>query len=163
MADTTVKVDPRERLEEEHKSWKQCHPKGFSAEPSKDENGDVNWLFWNCAIPGQAKTPWEGGIYQLNMEFSERYPIEPPHCYFDPPILHPNVFPSGTVSLSLIDKDKGWKPQITVKQVLMGIQFLLNEPNFQQPAQAEAFALYTQSQFSYEQKIKEQAKKMAAK
>ena len=27
MADTTVKVDPRERLEEEHKSWKQCHPK----------------------------------------------------------------------------------------------------------------------------------------
>ena len=37
--------------------------------------------------------------------------------FFDPPILHPNVFPSGTVALSLIDKTKGWKPQITVKEV----------------------------------------------
>ena len=36
---------------------------------------------------------------------------------FNPVILHPNVFPSGTVSLSLIDKDKGWKPQITTKEV----------------------------------------------
>jgi ubiquitin-protein ligase len=36
---------------------------------------------------------------------------------FIPTILHPNVFPSGTVSLSLIEKEKGWKPQVTMKQV----------------------------------------------
>lgn len=36
---------------------------------------------------------------------------------FNPVILHPNVFPSGKVSLSLIDKNKGWKPQITTKEV----------------------------------------------
>ena len=36
---------------------------------------------------------------------------------FNPVILHPNVFPSGKVSLSLIDKNKGWKPQVTTKEV----------------------------------------------
>ena len=38
---------------------------------------------------------------------------------FNPPIFHPNVFPSGTVSLSLIENDtsNGWKPQTTLKEV----------------------------------------------
>lgn len=36
---------------------------------------------------------------------------------FNPVIFHPNVFPSGKVSLSLIDRNKGWKPQITTKEV----------------------------------------------
>jgi hypothetical protein len=31
--------------------------------------------------------------------------------------FHPNVFPSGTVCLSILDEDKDWKPAITIKQV----------------------------------------------
>lgn len=42
---------------------------------------------------------------------------------FNPVILHPNVFPSGKVSLSLIDKSKGWKPQITTKEVTIKTVF----------------------------------------
>ena len=44
---------------------------------------------------------------------------------FNPVILHPNVFPSGKVSLSLIDKNKGWKPQITTKEVTIA-KFLMS-------------------------------------
>lgn len=36
---------------------------------------------------------------------------------FTPPLFHPNVYPSGTVCLSIIDADKAWRPSITVKQV----------------------------------------------
>ena len=36
---------------------------------------------------------------------------------FDPPIFHPNVYPSGTVCLSLLDEDKDWRPAVTIKQV----------------------------------------------
>jgi len=79
----------------------------------------------------------------------------------NPVILHPNVFPSGKVSLSLIDKSKGWKPQITTKEVLLGIQLLLGEPNFQDPAQAEAYVVYCQSRMEYEERVKKQAKEMA--
>ena len=37
---------------------------------------------------------------------------------FDPPIFHPNVYPSGTVCLSLLDEDKDWRPAVTIKQVI---------------------------------------------
>jgi hypothetical protein len=36
---------------------------------------------------------------------------------FDPALFHPNVYPSGTICLSILDEEKGWKPSITVKQV----------------------------------------------
>lgn len=44
---------------------------------------------------------------------------------FDPVLFHPNIFPSGTVCLSILDAEKDWKPAITVKQLLVGIQDLL--------------------------------------
>lgn len=36
---------------------------------------------------------------------------------FEPPLFHPNVYPSGTVCLSLLDEEKDWRPAITIKQV----------------------------------------------
>jgi hypothetical protein len=36
---------------------------------------------------------------------------------FDPPLFHPNVYPSGTICLSILDEEKSWKPAITIKQV----------------------------------------------
>ena len=48
-------------------------------------------------------------------------------CAFTPPLFHPNVYPSGTVCLSILSEDKDWKPSLTVKQLLLGIQDLLNE------------------------------------
>lgn len=65
------------------------------------------------------------------------YPSKPPkcksikhevHCYtfdrvyagkFTPPLFHPNVYPSGTVCLSILDEEKSWKPAITIKQVCL--------------------------------------------
>jgi ubiquitin-protein ligase len=35
---------------------------------------------------------------------------------FEPPIFHPNVYPSGTVCLSLLDEEKDWRPAVTIKQ-----------------------------------------------
>ncbi|KTG05980.1 hypothetical protein cypCar_00019006, partial [Cyprinus carpio] len=61
---------------------------------------------------------------------------------FEPPIFHPNVYPSGTVCLSILEEEKDWRPAITIKQILLGIQELLNEPNIQDPAQAEAYTIY---------------------
>jgi len=46
---------------------------------------------------------------------------------FDPPLFHPNVYPSGTVCLSILNEDEGWKPAITIKQVaLSGQQLFVN-------------------------------------
>lgn len=132
----------------------------------KNPDGTLNLMTWECAIPGKKsvsrlnpsliilhitvltilflffQTIWEGGLYKLRMIFKDDYPSSPPKCKFEPPLFHPNVYPSGTVCLSLLDEEKDWRPAITIKQILLGIQDLLNEPNVKDPAQAEAYTIY---------------------
>ena len=51
---------------------------------------------------------------------------------------HPNVYPSGTVCLSILNDEEDWKSSITIGQILIGIQKLIeNEPNIESPAQYE--------------------------
>ena len=100
------------------------------------------------------------------------YPTKPPKCEvpffesfectlltnpegkFVPPLFHPNVYPSGTVCLSILNEEEGWKPAITIKQILLGIQELLNEPNPESPAQADAYNLFKKDRAAYEKKVK---------
>ena len=48
---------------------------------------------------------------------------------------------------------------MSVKQVLMGIQELLDNPNEKSPAQSEAYAAYTSDKASYERRVKLEVKK----
>ena len=89
---------------------------------------------------------------QLTMEFSEDYPSKPPKCKFPTGFYHPNIYPSGTVCLSILDEDKGWKPSITVKQILVGIQDLLDSPNPLSPGTrtiSASFLFFTTSRRVY--------------
>jgi ubiquitin-conjugating enzyme E2 I len=72
---------------------------------------------WECKIPGPEKTPWEGGLYTLIMEFPEEYPNKPPRCSFSPTLFHPNIYPSGTVCLSILNEDEDWKPTFDMAYV----------------------------------------------
>lgn len=113
------------RLIEERKAWRKDHPIGFFARPESSEDGSANLFKWVAGIPGKQGTDWEGGVYKLTMEFSQEYPSKPPKCKFNPPLFHPNVYPSGTVCLSILNEEEGWRPAIQIKQILMGIQDLL--------------------------------------
>ena len=62
---------------------------------------------WICGIPGKEGTPWEGGVFPLTMEFDTAYPSRPPKCRFPKGFFHPNIYPSGTVCLSILDESKG--------------------------------------------------------
>jgi ubiquitin-conjugating enzyme E2 I len=76
-------------------------------------------------------------------------------------LFHPNVYPSGTICLSILNEEEGWRPAITIKQILLGIQDLLDEPNPDSPAQSEAFNLYMRSKEQYRQRVKQEARKNA--
>uniref|UniRef100_A0A8C7HEI5 SUMO-conjugating enzyme UBC9 n=2 Tax=Oncorhynchus TaxID=8016 RepID=A0A8C7HEI5_ONCKI len=106
------------RLAQERKAWRKDHPFGFVAVPTKNPDGTMNLMNWECAIPGKKGTPWEGGLFKLRMLFKDDYPSSPPKCKFEPPLFHPNVYPSGTVCLSILEEDKDWRPAITIKQVV---------------------------------------------
>ncbi|KAK2786470.1 E2 SUMO-conjugating protein ubc9 [Emmonsiellopsis sp. PD_33] len=143
------------RLTEERKQWRKDHPFGFYARPKRGANGVADIKYWQCGIPGKSKTIWDGGLFKLDMIFPDEYPTKPPKCKFTPPLFHPNVYPSGTVCLSILNEEEGWKPAITIKQILCGIQDLLDEPNPDSPAQAEAYSMFTKDRVAYEKKVKQ--------
>jgi len=147
------------RLNEERKQWRKDHPFGFVAKPTRQDNGVIDLRRWECFIPGKEKTIWEGGYFKVELTFPEEYPVKPPRVKFVPPLYHPNVYPSGTVCLSILNEESddnkpGWKPAITLKQILLGVQTLLNEPNLDSPAQADAYQVYKKDRDQYNRKIK---------
>uniref|UniRef100_A0A2N9H5X2 UBC core domain-containing protein n=1 Tax=Fagus sylvatica TaxID=28930 RepID=A0A2N9H5X2_FAGSY len=103
-------------------------------------------------------TDWEGGYFPLSLHFSEDYPSKPPKCKFPQGFFHPNVYPSGTVCLSILNEDSGWRPAITVKQILVGIQDLLDQPNPADPAQTDGYQLFIQEPTEYRRRVRQQAK-----
>jgi ubiquitin-conjugating enzyme E2 I len=74
-------------------------------------------------------------------------------------LFHPNVYPSGTICLSILNEEEGWRPAITIKQILMGIQDLLDAPNPESPAQSEAYSLFVSDKERYKRRIREEARK----
>lgn len=70
-----------------------------------------------------------------------------------------SVYPSGTVCLSLLDEEKDWRPAVTVKQILLGIQELLDTPNARDPAQADAYTIFIQNRREYEARVRAQAER----
>jgi len=148
----------RVRLSEERKAWRKDHPFGFYARPVKAADGSLNLMEWEVGIPGKAGTLWENGLYKMLMSFPDEYPSKPPKCKFTPPLFHPNVFPSGTVCLSILDEEKAWKPGITIKQILLGIQDLLTDPNVNDPAQSDAYTMFKNDRNAYDRRIRQQAK-----
>lgn len=98
-------------------------------------------------------------VYEGDFTYFYSWKLFPFLCRFDPPLFHPNIYPSGTVCLSILDDDKGWRSGITVKELLLGIQDLLINPNERDPAQAEAYNIYVRSRDEYERRIKEQTKR----
>ena len=111
---------------------------------------------------GKEQTDWAGGAYKVSMEFTEDYPSKPPKCKFTPPLFHPNVYPSGTICLSILNEEEDWRPGITIKQMLVGIQDLLDTPNPDSPAQSEAYQLFMADRSAYAAKVRKEAKKYEA-
>ena len=69
-----------------------------------------------------SQTIWENGLFPLTMYFDESYPSKPPKCKLPEGFFHPNVYPSGSICLSILNEEEDWRPAITVKQILLGIQ-----------------------------------------
>ncbi len=125
----------------------------------KKKDNSTDMMCWETGIPGKEDTDWANGVYKVIMHFPEEYPSKPPYCKFDPPLFHPNVFSCGEICLSILKEEDGWRPAITIKQVLLAIQDLLTNPNPHSPAQRTAYEMFVKEPEQYRRRIKEQALK----
>ena len=76
--------------------------------------------------------------------------------------FHNNVYPSGKVSLSTLDSDKGWHPSLTLAEILLSVQYLLKDPNNLDPSQEVPFRLYKYHREWHDERVREQAARYTA-
>ncbi|KAG5035777.1 hypothetical protein AAZX31_04G182000 [Glycine max] len=86
-------------------------------------------------IPGPVGTPYEGGIFQIDITLPDGYPFEPPKMKFKTKVWHPNISSqSGAICLDIL-KDQ-WSPALTLKTALLSVQALLSAPQPDDPQDA---------------------------
>ena len=102
---------------------------------------------------GPKDTPYENGVFYLNIYISNNYPFYPLHVKFTTPIYHPNISNTGEICLNILKKD--WSPILTIKKVLLGISALLTNPNPDDPLQSDVADIYIKNKKLYEQNVKE--------
>ena len=82
---------------------------------------------WEAMINGPKGTPYEGGIFFLDIDLPKRYPFEAPKIKFTTPIYHCNVRSDGRICMGLLGFEE-WRPAQSISGVLLGIVSLLNDP-----------------------------------
>lgn len=99
---------------------------GISATPYQD-----NLRYFAVAIEGPQDSPYERGVFQLELFLPVDYPMAPPKVRFLTKLFHPNVDKLGRICLDIL-KDK-WSPALQIRTVLLSIQALLSAPNPDDP------------------------------
>ncbi|KAK8797151.1 hypothetical protein WA158_004361 [Blastocystis sp. Blastoise] len=115
-----------------------------------DEN---NIMKWKACIIGPDDTPFEGGTFFLDIEFTDDYPNTPPHIKFQSKMYHPNIYPDGKICLDILQNR--WSPVYDTAAVLTSIQSLLNDPNPDSPANVTASEIYVNNKEEYVKHVKE--------
>lgn len=101
-------------------------PEGIQAIPSEE---DIR--YFDVSIQGPDGSPFEKGIFKLELWLPSSYPMEPPKVRFLTKIYHPNIDKLGRICLDIL-KDK-WSPALQIRTVLLSIQALLSSPNPDDP------------------------------
>ena len=117
---------------------------------------DSNWLGY---IKGPINTPYENGVFVLNILFTKKYPFEPPKIMFNTKIFHPNINSKGEICIDILKYN--WSPGLTISKILLSIISLLADPNPNDPLAPEPSYLYLHNKTLFISKAKEYTKRYA--
>ncbi|CAO3630917.1 unnamed protein product [Cunninghamella blakesleeana] len=121
---------------------------------------------------GAPDTLYEGGFFKAIMTFPTSYPIMPPTLKFSSEMYHPNVYPDGTVCISILhppgddkygyeDASERWSPVHTVETILLSVISMLSSPNDESPANLDAAKEFRLDYPSFKKKVQRIVRKSA--
>lgn len=143
------------RLFQEQQKWQESPLPNVSLNPVSE-----NLLVWRAEFIGPKDTPFEDGVFQLQIHIPKEYPFKPPKVAFLTRVYHPNVYTNGDICLDILTADK-WSPVYSLSAVVQSIQSLLNDPNPNSSANGEAGHLFLHDRQKYESKVRDAVKRHA--
>lgn len=120
----------------------------YSVSPSND-----NLFLWTGYMFGPVKSPYEGGIFKIVIEFPDKYPFKPPRIYFKTKIYHPNISETGAICLDILKNM--WSPALSISKVLFSLSSLLTDPNPNDPLSPEVAHVYKMDKKLFERTAQE--------
>ena len=102
---------------------------------------------WQATIMGPEDSPYQGGVFFLNIHFPTDYPFNPPKIAFNTRIYHPNINSNGSICLDIL-KSK-WSPALTISKVLLSVCSLLCDPNPEDPLVPEIARIFKTDKEKY--------------
>ncbi|KAJ7723275.1 ubiquitin-conjugating enzyme/RWD-like protein [Mycena maculata] len=112
---------------------------GITAAPHDD-----NLRYFDVTIQGPDGSPFQQGIFKLELFLPEEYPMAPPKVRFLTKIYHPNIDKLGRICLDIL-KDK-WSPALQIRTVLLSVQALLSAPNPDDPLAPDVAKHYKENE-----------------
>jgi ubiquitin-conjugating enzyme E2 D/E len=112
-----------------------------------------NLFVWSGSIVGPTDSPYEGGLFQLRIEFPMDYPFRPPVVVFTTKVYHPNINAQGGICLDIL-KDQ-WTPALSIGKVLLSISSLLTDPNPRDPLMPDIARQYESNREAFNRTARE--------
>ena len=136
------------RVQRELDELNEDPPSNCSAGPISDDLSH-----WSATIIGPEDSPYCGGIFFLDIQFTPDYPFKPPKVTFVTKIYHCNINSSGGICLDILKEQ--WSPALTISKVLLSISSLLTDANPDDPLVPEIAQIYTTNRKLHDQKARE--------
>eukprot|EP01025_Chloroclados_australasicus_P059098 TRINITY_DN7460_c0_g1_i4.p3 TRINITY_DN7460_c0_g1~~TRINITY_DN7460_c0_g1_i4.p3 ORF type:complete len:158 (-),score=12.48 TRINITY_DN7460_c0_g1_i4:377-850(-) len=129
-------------------------PCNCSAAPKNDD-----LYIWTARIEGPEESPYEGGVFFLEIKFPASYPFKAPQLTFRTRVYHCNVNSAGKICLDIL-KDQ-WSPALTISKVLLSVQQLLADPNPQDPLVPDIAQQFITDRKKHDQTARDWTKRFA--
>ncbi|KDN37020.1 putative UBC5-E2 ubiquitin-conjugating enzyme [Tilletiaria anomala UBC 951] len=124
-------------------------------EPNED-----NIYRWTAIVSGPSGTPYEGGKFNLQLDFPIEYPFKAPKVKFNTKIYHPNVDDNGNMCVGIV-KSEAWKPSTKAQTIILSILQLLQEPNPDDALVASIAEEYNKNRILFDKNAAEWTQKYA--
>eukprot|EP00915_Cephaloidophora_sp_WS-2016_P003332 GHVH01004466.1.p1 GENE.GHVH01004466.1~~GHVH01004466.1.p1 ORF type:complete len:165 (+),score=26.39 GHVH01004466.1:198-692(+) len=132
---------------------------------------DDSLFKWLVSFPGPEGSLYEGGYFSSELEFPLDFPNQPPTMKINQDVFHPNVYPSGSVCISILHSpgvdefneqesaDLRWRPILGVESILISVISMLSDPNLDSPANVDAAKMMKEDLEGYKRRVRRLAEK----